>query len=614
MTIKTFGNLEILQVAEAVAREKSINKDTIIEAMEDAMRIAAKRKYGNDKAVKVSINKSTGEIKVYREMLIVEDDYVEPLIDADVEKPREKKRYDNVGRNFFSSEVVDESEAKIILSDAKIKDQSAVVGDYLREFLPPLDLSRLSAQIAKNIITSKVRDIEKEKQFEEFKDRVGEVVSGVVDKIEFGNIIVKLGTADAVLKRDSLLRNDRYRSGDRIKAYLSEINPYARGPQIILSRTNKEFVSKLFAQEVPEIYDHIIEIKAIARDPGSRTKIAVFAQDQSIDPIGSCVGIKGSRVQVVINELNGEKIDIIKWSSDVAKLAISTLDPIEVLKVIVDEDSNRLEVVIEEDYQSAAIGRRGQNVKLISELVNMNVIIMTKDKEAKRRNDELTNVINMFVDHLDLEEILAQLLASEGYMNIADLSKTSIDQLLRIQGLDKEISQELIDRAVEFKNNVVKLFVKELDLSEDLALPLANKGYIDIESISKASPEELATIEGVDKDIAYELIDRINEATHKMRKEKLAAGIASGAGGDKDYNSGDSYNAEAHINRGGKGELGFISAEILELLHDAKITTAAQIADLDNVELQEILTGQGYLCDINIINSIIMSARAIVFK
>ena len=423
MAVAGFGGIEVLQIVEAVSREKSIPKESVIKALEEALKVAARRKYGNEQQVRAEIDRKTGEIRLYKEILVVANQ-----TEADVKYLEEKIQ-------------------AIALEDAKTKDINVAVGDVICESLPAMDIGRIAAQSAKQVITSKVKEIEKDLQYEEFKDRIGEIVNGVVEKLEYGNLIVRIGSAEASIRRDNLLKADHFKQGDRIRAYLVEIDRNARGPQIILSRTHEQFVVQLFIQEVPEIYENIIQIKAVARDPGSRTKIAVYSSDPSIDAVGSCVGIRGARVQAVIFELKGEKIDIVQWTSDIGAMVVNTLAPATITKVLIDEEQHKIEVVVPEDQQSIAIGRQGQNVRLASKLIGWKLDVLTEEKEAKRRQDEFNAITQKFMDALDLEEILAQLLASEGYNSIRSIADANVNDLSFIQGLDIEIAQELINRA-----------------------------------------------------------------------------------------------------------------------------------------------------------------------
>ncbi len=437
-----YGNTELIQIAEAVAREKNISRESVIIALEDAIRVAARRKYGHEHTIRAEIDRKTGEIRLFREMQVIDpdapeakdDEEGEEIIDADEENVRFHKKQINT----------------IPLEEAKLKRSDAQVGDVISEPLPPIDLGRVAAQSAKQVIMHRVREIERNKLYEEFKDKVGQITSGVVEKIEYGNIIVKIGGAEGIIKRDYQIKGEKLRNGERLRAYVAEVNKEGKDPQIVLSRTHNEFLAALFAQEVPEIYDGVIEIRSIARDPGSRAKIAVFSSDTSVDPIGSCVGMRGARVQAVINELNGEKIDIIQWSSDPATMVVNALSPAEVGKVIIDEDRHRIEVVVPNEQLSIAIGRRGQNVRLASRLIGWEVDVLTEDSESKRRTDEFNAITQKFISSLDLEEILAQLLASEGYTSVQDIADAEIADIAGIEGLDEGIAEELIKRAKDY--------------------------------------------------------------------------------------------------------------------------------------------------------------------
>lgn len=431
--VDNFANSEIIMIVEAVAREKNIAKESVLGVLEEAVRSAARRKYGNEHSIKAEIDRRTGEIRLFRQMLVVANDYEEPEINEE-------------------EVLLEEMITPIRLADALCRKADAEIGEVLLERLPPIDLGRVAALSAKQTIFNKIKEIEREKQFEEFKDRVGHIVSGIVDKVEYGNVVVKLGqNSEGVIRRDNLLPTDKkLRQGDRVRALLVEVSKEGRGPQIVLSRTHNEFLSALFAQEVPEIYDNLIEIKAVARDPGQRSKVAVFASDRGIDPVGSCVGMRGSRVQAIINELGGEKIDIIIWSSDPATMVVNALAPAEVSKVIIDEDKHRIEVVIADDQLSVAIGKRGQNVRLASLLMDWHIDILTEANESKRRNEEFKAITEKFMQALDVEEILAQLLASEGFSNIQELADASIAEIAGIEGLDEGIATELVNRARDY--------------------------------------------------------------------------------------------------------------------------------------------------------------------
>ncbi len=351
------NRLELLQIAEAVAREKSIDKQIVITAMEDAIQKAARSRYGSETEVRAEINPKTGELRLSRLFLVVE--------------------------------TVDNEAIQIGIEDARRRNPAAQVGDYIAETLPPLEYGRIAAQSAKQVIVQKVRDAERDRQYQDYKDRIGEVVNGVVKRVEYGNVVADLGRGEAIVRRDELLPREVFRNGDRIRAYVYDVRREPRGPQIFLSRTHPQFMAKLFAQEVPEIYDGIVEIKAVARDPGSRAKIAVISRDSSVDPVGACVGMRGSRVQAVVNELQGEKIDIIPWSPDVATFVVNALAPAEVVKVVLDETRERIEVVVPDAQLSLAIGRRGQNVRLASQLTGWDIDILTEQEESERRQKEL---------------------------------------------------------------------------------------------------------------------------------------------------------------------------------------------------------------------------------
>jgi len=433
------NKIEILRIAETVAQEKMIEKEIVLSALEEAIVKAAKNNYGEENEVVAEINQENGDILISRKMLVVED----------------------VKNKFL----------EIDLKDAKKINVAAQIGDELLDPLPPMDFGRIAAQSAKQVITSKVREAERERQYNEYKDRVGEVVNGIVKRAEFGNIVLDLGKAEGVIRKDQIIPRENLRNGDRVKAYIYDVRSELKGPQIFLSRSHPQFMAKLFTQEVPEIYDGIISIKSVARDPGSRAKIAVSTDDNSIDPVGACVGMRGSRVQAVVNELQGEKIDIIKWSENVANLAIASLSPAEVLKVVLDEDQNKIEVVVSEEHLSLAIGRRGQNVKLATELTSWEIDILTEDEESKKRQEDFTSKSKLFVDSLDVDETLAQLLVSEGFGAVEEILDTDKSELLAIEGFEEEIVEELIERSkrfIEEKDIKDNQKLKEFNVSKDL--------------------------------------------------------------------------------------------------------------------------------------------------
>ncbi len=418
MAITSANQLELLQTAEAVAREKMIDPELVIEAMEESLARAAKSRYGAELDIRVKIDRKTGRAAFTRVRTIVEDDAVE---------------------NYQAQLTV--AQAKGLIDDPQ-------VGKEIIDEVPPVDLGRIAAQSAKQVILQKVREAERDRQYEEFKDRKGQILNGVVKREEYGNIIVDLnGRGEAILRRNEKIGRESYRLGDRIRAYIKDVRREPRGPQIFLSRTATEFMAELFKMEVPEIYDGIIEIKAVARDPGSRAKIAVISYDNSIDPVGACVGMRGSRVQAVVNELQGEKIDIIPWNQDQATFLVNALQPAEVSKVVIDEEAGRIVVVVPDEQLSFAIGRRGQNVRLASQLTGLDIDIMTESDESARRQAEFAERTNLFMEALDIDEMMAQLLVSEGFTNLEEVAYVDIEELLSIDGFDEATAEELQARA-----------------------------------------------------------------------------------------------------------------------------------------------------------------------
>ncbi len=409
------NRLELLQIADAVAREKSIPREVVLQSMEDALQKAARSRYGQETEVRAEINPKTGEIRFSRLMLVVD--------------------------------MVESDATQITLEDARKKNPAAQVGDWIAETLPPFEFGRIPAQSAKQVIVQKVREAERDRQYDEYKDRIGEIVNGVVKRVEYGNVIVDLGRSEAIIRRDELIPREMFRPGDRVRAYVYDVRREQRGPQIFMSRTHPQFMSKLFGQEVPEIYDGIIEVKSVARDPGSRAKIAVISRDSSIDPVGACVGMRGSRVQAVVNELQGEKIDIIPWSVDAATFIVNALQPAEVVKVVLDEDSARIEVVVPDDQLSLAIGRRGQNVRLASQLTGWDIDILTEAEESGRRQKEFQERTTIFMAALDVDEVVGQLLASEGFRSVEELAYVDLAELASIEGFDEETAEEIQNRA-----------------------------------------------------------------------------------------------------------------------------------------------------------------------
>jgi len=470
---------ELLQVADAVARDKGIDRDEVLEAMEQAIQKAGRSKYGHEHDIRAHIDRKTGEIQLAR--------YIEVV------------------------ETIENEATQFTLAQALRKKPGAVVGDFLIDPLPPIDFGRIAAQTAKQVIVQKVRDAERQRQFNEYKDRVGEISNGLVKRVEFGNVIVDLGRAEGLLRRDELIPRETFRTGDRVRAYIFDVRQEPRGPQIFLSRTHPMFMAKLFAQEVPEIYDGIIEIKAVARDPGSRAKIAVLSHDSSIDPVGACVGMRGSRVQAVVAELQGEKIDIIQWSPDVATFVVNALAPAEVTKVVLDEEAGRIEVVVPDDQLSLAIGRRGQNVRLASQLTQWNIDIMTEAEESERRTEEFRSRSNMFIQALDVDDVIAHLLVTEGFSSVEEVAYVPLEDLASIEGFDEGVAEELQNRGRVFLSEQDERYTqmrRDIGVADDVAaiegltpallVKLGNRGVKTLDDLGDLASDELIDIVGKD--------------------------------------------------------------------------------------------------------------------
>ncbi len=436
----SLSTVELLHVADAVAREKNIDREIVLEAMEEAIQKAARAKYGAELDIRAELDRETGDIRLARLLEVVE--------------------------------TVENDYTQISLAEAQERNPDAQVGDFLSDPLPPIDFGRIAAQTAKQVIVQKVRDAERERQYLEYKDRIGEVTSGLVKRAEYGNLTVDLGRAEAVIRRDELLPRESYRQGDRVRGYIYDVRREQRGPQIFLSRTHPQFMAKLFAQEVPEIYDGIIEIKSVARDPGSRAKIAVLSNDASIDPVGACVGMRGSRVQAVVGELQGEKIDIIQWSPDPATFIVNALAPAEVAKVVLDEETHKIEVVVPDEQLSLAIGRRGQNVRLASQLTGWDIDILTEDEESERRQEEFKRRSQRFVEALDVDDVIAHLLVAEGFRTVEEVAFVPFEELTSIEGFDEDLSAELRRRAQDYLESESRRLserYRELGVTDDLA-------------------------------------------------------------------------------------------------------------------------------------------------
>ncbi len=470
---------ELLQVADAVARDKGIDRDEVLDAMEQAIQKAGRSKYGHEHDIRAHIDRKSGEIRLNRFIEVVDE--------------------------------VENEAMQVTLAQAQRRKPDAQLGEFIVDPLPPIDFGRIAAQTAKQVIVQKVRDAERQRQYNEYKDRTSEVVNGLVKRVEFGNVIVDLGRAEALLRRDELIPREMFRTGDRVRAYIFDVRQEPRGPQIFMSRTHPQFMAKLFAQEVPEIYDGIIEIKAVARDPGSRAKIAVLSNDSGIDPVGACVGMRGSRVQAVVAELQGEKIDIIPWSSDPANFIVNALAPAEVAKVVLDEEANRIEVVVPDDQLSLAIGRRGQNVRLASQLTGWDIDILTEAEESERRNEEFRSRSKMFIDALDVDDVIAHLLVTEGFTTLEEVAYVPVEDLAGIEGFDEEVAGELQQRASTFleeqdRKNTERR--KALGVSDDLAaiealtpamlVVLGESGVKDLDDLADLASDELIDMLGKD--------------------------------------------------------------------------------------------------------------------
>ena len=486
------GRLELIRIAESVAQEKGIDVDDVLIAMEQAIQTAARRKYGQEHQIVAEVDRKTGEISLYRELEVAEE----------MEDPANQ----------------------IALIDARERNPAAQAGDHILEPLPPIDLGRIAAQSAKQVIVQKVREAERERQYEEFKDRIGEIVVGEVKRTEYGNVLVDLGRAEAILRRDDLQPRETFRNKDRVRAYIYDVRAEGRGPQIFLSRTHPQFMAKLFAQEVPEIYDNIIEIKSVARDPGSRAKIAVISKDSGIDPVGACVGMRGSRVQAVVNELAGEKIDIIPWSQDPATFVVNALAPAEVSKVVLDEETRRIEVIVPDVQLSLAIGRRGQNVRLASQLTGWEIDITTETEDSEKRQKEFKQLTEYFVESLNVEEVIAQLLVTEGFSTVEEVAYVEFEELASIQGFDEDIAEALRERAEAFiaqRDEALQGEANEAGIQDDLLafeaaaltfeakLALARKGIKSLDDLADLAGDELVEILpefGLNEESAGELI------------------------------------------------------------------------------------------------------------
>ncbi len=514
MAITSANQLELLQTAEAVAREKMIDPELVIQAMEDSLARAAKSRYGAEMDIRVAIDRKTGRATFTRVRTVVEDEAVE---------------------NYQAQLTVEQ--AKPYLAEPK-------VGDEIIDEVPPVDLGRIAAQSAKQVILQKVREAERDRQFEEFVGRKGTIINGVVKREEYGNIIVDIGRGEAILRRNERIGRESFRPNDRIRSYIKDVRREPRGPQVFLSRTDPQFMAELFKMEVPEIYDGIIEIKAVARDPGSRAKIAVISYDNSIDPVGACVGMRGSRVQAVVGELQGEKIDIIPWNADQATFLVNALQPAEVSKVVIDEEAGKIVVVVPDEQLSLAIGRRGQNVRLASQLTGLDIDIMTEADESTRRQAEFSERTKLFVDSLDLDEFFAQLLVAEGFTSLEEVAYVDLEELMSIEGVDEGTAGELQARAREYIDSqnrkameaAVALGVEQslIDfegLTPQMLEALANDGVKTLEDFATCADWELAggwtTVNGArvkDEGLLEKFDMSLEEAQHLVMTARVQLG------------------------------------------------------------------------------------------
>ncbi|WP_372617218.1 transcription termination factor NusA [Falsiroseomonas sp.] len=501
---------ELLQVADAVAREKMIEREEVLEAMEQAIQKAGRAKYGHEKDIRAVIDRKTGEVKLSRWTEVVE------------------------------AEPVENEATQLSLRIAQKIRPGIAVGEFIVDPLPPIDFGRIAAQTAKQVIVQRVREVERSKQYHEYKDRVGEIINGVVKRTEYGNLMVDLGRAEALLRRDETIPREAFKNGDRVRAYIYDVREEPRGPQIFLSRTHPGFLAKLFAQEVPEIYDGIIEIKAVARDPGSRAKMAVISRDSSIDPVGACVGMRGSRVQAVVQELQGEKIDIIPWSPDQATFIVNALAPAEVSKVVLDDEGRRVEVVVPDDQLSLAIGRRGQNVRLASQLTRYDIDILTEAEESERRQEDFRKRSGLFVEGLDVDDVIAGLLVTEGFGSVEEIANVDDEELAGIEGFDENIAGELKRRAAAFlekRDGELDEKRREMGVEDAVAevggfspamlVALGEKGVKSLEDLADLAGDELVEILGadaVDEETANAVIMAARQSAGWFGDEPLETG------------------------------------------------------------------------------------------
>lgn len=544
MSIGVSANrLELLQIARAVAAEKSIDESIVIEAIEEAIQKAARSRYGAENDIRAKIDPKTGELSLTRNMTVVE-------------------------------EVENESQ-ELTLADAKKIDKTAEVGTVFSDELPPIEFGRVASQTAKQVITQKVREAERQRQFEEYKDRVGEIISGIVKRVEYGNVIIDLGRAEGIIRRADGIPRENLQNNERVRAYIYDVREEVRGPQIFLSRAHPDFMAALFAQEVPEVYEGIIEIPSVARDAGSRAKIAVISNDGSIDPVGACVGMRGSRVQAVVSELAGEKIDIIPWSDDPATFIVNALQPAEVAKVVLDEEDQRIEVVVPDEQLSLAIGRRGQNVRLASQLTGWSIDILTEEEESERRQKEFAERTQIFIAALDVDEVIAQLLATEGFTDVEDLAYVDLGEIAAIEGFDEDTAEEIQARARDYLDRqAAEQDAKRKELGvEDAVLEVQG---VELAMTVKFGENDVKTVE----DLAGLVTDDLRGWFETKNGERVREpGIL------EDFNL-SSEDAEMMIMRA-RVDAGWISEEDLpqpEVVEE-EVDEAAGVFDVENMDL-----------------------------
>ena len=477
MQVSTLPRPELIQMADALAREKDITKADVLEAMEQGISKAGRSKYGPDYDIRTQIDPNTGAIKMARYLTV--------------------------------TETVEDEFTQISLADAQKKDKNLKLGDEIVDILPPMDFGRIAAQTAKQVITQKVREAERLRQYNEMKSKKGEIVSGIVKRVEGGNLILEIGRVEALLRRDELIPRETYRIGDRLRAYVLDVRPEIKGPQVFLSRSHPQFLAQLFTAEVPEIYDGTIEIKSVARDPGSRAKIAVWSKDNTLDARGACIGMRGVRVQAIVQELQGEKIDVVQWSSDPATFIVNALAPNEVLKIVIDEESKNVEIVLSDEQLSMAIGRRGQNIKLISQLTGWHIDMMTEAQESEHRMNETKERVDLFMQALDIDEMMAHLLIQEGFSKVEDIAYISLAELAGIEGFDEALAEELQNRAKAYlivRQDNLEKEIAELKIKDDLRhfdglsldklVKLGNKGIKTLDDLADLAGDELVELLG----------------------------------------------------------------------------------------------------------------------